>query len=155
MIMKKLSALVFGMALLSLLPMKAWSQEAYVWYPGDGGHTLTFCYDDQRDSREGYTYDLNTGKNSPGWLQWNGYIITVEFDSTFVDARPTTTYKWFYNFWALNKIPTLANLNTSAVTDMSQMFYGCSMLFHPDMSNFDTSNVTDMSEMFYAKCCNP
>ena len=29
MIMKKLSALLFGMALLSLLPMKAWSQEAY------------------------------------------------------------------------------------------------------------------------------
>ena len=38
--------------------------------------------------------------------------------------------------------------NTSNVTDMSIMFYGCSGLTSLDVSNFDTSNVTDMSYMF-------
>ena len=40
-------------------------------------------------------------------------------------------------------------LNTSNVTYMSNMFFGCSSLTSLDVSNFDTSNVTSMFEMFY------
>ena len=35
------------------------------------------------------------------------------------------------------------------VTDMSNMFYGCSTLKQIDLSNFNTSNVVDMSRMFF------
>ena len=42
----------------------------------------------------------------------------------------------------------LSNFDTSQVTDMSYMFYNCS-LTELDLSNFDTSQVTDMSYMFY------
>ena len=38
--------------------------------------------------------------------------------------------------------------NTSNVTDMGGMFYGCRGLISLDLSNFDTSNVTRMYSMF-------
>ena len=38
--------------------------------------------------------------------------------------------------------------NTSKVTHMGGMFYGCSGLTSLDLSNFDTSNVTDMDSVF-------
>ena len=51
----------------------------------------------------------------------------------------------------LNETKMIANYtdspNTSNVTDMRQMFRGCSK-FNGEV-NFDTSNVTDMSYMFY------
>ena len=43
----------------------------------------------------------------------------------------------------------LSNLDTSNVTDMSRMFWGCYNLTELDVSSFDTSNVTDMSGMFW------
>ena len=41
------------------------------------------------------------------------------------------------------------NVDTSQVTDMSEMFFYCSGLTGLDISNFDTSQVTDMNNMFY------
>ncbi|NUF99046.1 DUF285 domain-containing protein [Lactobacillus mellis] len=43
----------------------------------------------------------------------------------------------------------LENLDTSQVTDMSEMFYNCMGLTSLNLSNWDTSQVTDMSLMFY------
>ena len=40
------------------------------------------------------------------------------------------------------------NLNTSEVTNMSRMFYGCNSLSSLDLRNFDTRNVIDMYSMF-------
>lgn len=37
----------------------------------------------------------------------------------------------------------------NGVTDMSNMFYGCTNLTSLDLSSFDTSNVTKMTNMFY------
>lgn len=42
----------------------------------------------------------------------------------------------------------LANLDTSNIVSMNQMFYQCISLTNLDLSNFDTSNVTNMSYMF-------
>ena len=42
----------------------------------------------------------------------------------------------------------LDNYDTSKITDMSNMFDGCSSLESLDLSGFDTSRVTDMSGMF-------
>ncbi len=42
----------------------------------------------------------------------------------------------------------LSNFNTSNVTNMRGMFYDMSNLTNLDVSNFDTSKVTDMSDMF-------
>ena len=43
----------------------------------------------------------------------------------------------------------VSNFDTSNVTSMGGMFYNCSSLTSLDVSNFDTSKVTDMSRMFY------
>ena len=42
----------------------------------------------------------------------------------------------------------LSGWDTSNVTDMGNMFNGCSLLTSLDVSNFDTSNVTNMGQMF-------
>ena len=49
----------------------------------------------------------------------------------------------------LKSIQGLENLDTSQVTDMSEMFYNCENLTSLDLSHFDTSQVTDMSDMFW------
>ena len=42
----------------------------------------------------------------------------------------------------------LKNVDTSEMTNMSQMFSGCNVVTNIDCSNFNTSNVTDMYAMF-------
>ena len=54
----------------------------------------------------------------------------------------------FKNLIGLKEIKGLSKLNTSEVTNMANMFYGCLSLSSIDISNFDTSSVTDMSSMF-------
>ena len=48
----------------------------------------------------------------------------------------------------LLKTLNVSNLDTSQVTNMSNMFYACMGLTSLDLSNFDTSKVTDMVGMF-------
>ena len=54
----------------------------------------------------------------------------------------------FDNLIKVTEIDT-KNFDTSNVTNMNDMFGGCSSLTSLDVSNFDTSNVTDMDSMFY------
>ena len=125
--------------------------EAYACYTSENT-TLTFYYDTQRDSRPGTTYDLNTGTDKPGWsIDKDGTyknVTKVVFDSSFADARPTTTYDWFYNMENLESITGMENLNTSEVTNMGWMFHRCISLASVDVSHFNTSKVTSMQSMF-------
>ena len=122
--------------------------EAYACYTSDNT-TLTFYYDNLRSSRMGTTYDLNTGFYNPGWItdHTNASVTKVVFDPSFADARPTTTYSWFYAMENLQSITGMEYLNTSEVTEMSYMFAGCNMT-SLDLSSFNTSKVTNMSCMF-------
>ena len=137
--------LILLCALFSL-PLSA--QEAYVQKSEDQ-HTLTFYYDDNRKLRGGITWDIDGtyDGSTPVWTFWKDVVTKVVFYSSFKDFRPTTTEGWFYNLSALTTIEGLENLNTSAVTDMSDMFYGCYSLTSLNLSNFNTSKVTDMNSM--------
>ena len=124
--------------------------EAYACYT-PSNTTLTFYYDNQRSSRSGTTYNLNTGSNEPGWKTDGTFtsVTKVVFAPSFTDARPKTTYYWFYGMQNLQTIVGMKEyLNTSEVTDMVLMFGYCSNLTSLDLSRFDTSKVTDMSSMF-------
>ena len=112
--------------------------------------TLTFYYDNQRSSRTGTTYDLNTGDNITGWESdgTNASVTKVVFDPSFAGARPTTTYSWFYLMKNLQTITGMSYLNTSEVTNMNFMFMNCSKLTSLDVSHFNTSKVTSMIQMF-------
>ncbi len=146
----RLLLLVLLCALFSL-PLGA--QEAYVQQSEDQ-HTLTFYYDNHSESRSGKTWDIDEKSSSsePVWAGTerhpNNVVTKVVFDASFKDFRPTTTNYWFSYLKALTTIEGLQNLNTSAVTNMRNMFDGCSRLTELNVSNFNTSEVTDMSAMF-------
>ncbi len=57
-------------------------------------------------------------------------------------------YYLFYNFQKLESIEGMRYLDSSNVTNMGRMFYGCSNLTSLDLSNFNTNNVTNMYSMF-------
>ena len=121
--------------------------EPYAVYTS-GNSTLTFYRDSQRYTRSGVVYSLNEGTGAPGWYANRTSITKVVFNSSFADARPTTTYHWFYGMTNLTTITYISYLNTSEVTNMSGMFYDCQKLTTLNLSRFNTENVTDMSEMF-------
>lgn len=117
------------------------------------GTTLTFYFDDLKATRDGHVYPLNEDYDLPQWTSnaWNNSIQTAVFDSSFANARPTTTAKWFVNMEILTTITGLENLNTSEVTNMQQMFGSCHKLTSLDLSGFNTEKVQTMYGMF-ANC---
>ena len=127
--------------------------EAYVSQSEDQ-HTLTFYYDNNRKLRSGKTWDIDEKSSSskPVWAGTystsNKAVTKVVFDASFKNFLPTTTRGWFYHLSALTTIEGIENLNTSVVTDMSVMFWGCSRLTSLNLSNFKTSKVTNMEGMF-------
>ena len=58
---------------------------------------------------------------------------------------------WFAAFWQkdLHDISGLANLDTSNVTNMREMFYENQISDLSPLTNWNTSKVTDMDDMFY------
>ena len=109
--------------LFALISLSAQAKEAYaVQTRTNAGQKLTFYYDDLKDSRTGYEhiFSLNTGKDTPEWVQYD--IEQYIFDASFAEARPTTTYCWFYDMENLQAITGMEYLNTSQVTNMRGMF---------------------------------
>ena len=110
--------------------------------------TLTFFLASKETLGEN-EYELNSGKNLPGWMKHTLGITKVVFDTSFANARPTSCYKWFYWCENLKQVEGIKNLNTKEVTNMVDMFCECRYLSSLDVSGFNTEKVTDMSEMFY------
>ena len=132
---------------------KAYANRPWAKY-ADG--TLTFFVSEYKKTIDGSNgeYKLNIGSDYPGWITDHKTDITkVVFDESFKIARPTTGSYWFSSCKNLVTIENISYLNTSEMTDMSYMFYGCENLQSLDVSNFNTENVTDMSVMF-RKCEN-
>ena len=115
----------------------------------DDGLTLTFYADGRRLLHTERTYGMNPSNNTPDWEPYTRGVTKVVFDASMTSARTTTTYGWFTNMDKLTTITNLEYLNTSEVTEMSQMFYGCEKLTSLDLSHFNTAKVTDMWMMFY------
>ena len=110
--------------------------------------TLTFFLTSKETLGEN-EYELNSGKNLPGWMKHTLDITKVVFDTSFANARPTSCYKWFYWCDKLKQVEGIKNLNTKEVTDMVDMFCDCQSLSSLDVSGFNTGKVTDMSGMFF------
>ena len=131
--------------------------EAYVHLTTDET-TLTFYYDTLRADRDGTTWGISDKETCSllfSCSAWAGHrnsrsttVLTAVFDASFRDFCPTTTAEWFYCLNSLKSIEGFEHLNTSQVTDMGSMFYGCGSLTSLDLTGFDTSQVTDMKEMF-------
>ena len=125
-----------GFIALLLLPQSAQAQEkeAYVVKSSDN-KTLTFYYDDQKSSRMGTVWGIeetsmaNYGETHPAWSGTRdtpeSKVTTAVFDASFKNYLPQSTKFWFLNLKKLEEIEGLTNLNTSKVTTMSGMFFGC------------------------------
>ena len=144
--MKKL---LLSMMLALCLPFAASAQddtrEMYTVFT-EADSTLTFYYDDQKGTREGAVFSMvyDEWGWSPQWSTCHNKVSHVVFDSSFADALPDKTKRWFYDFRNLKSIVGMEYLNTTNVTDMSGMFYSCFLLENIDVSHFNTSNVTIM-----------
>ena len=78
---------------------------------------------------------------------WNSQISSINSVEIGSNIQPTSTTYWFKNFENCTSID-LDGLNTSAVTNMNDMFGFCKVLTSLDVTHFDTSAVTDMGYMF-------
>ena len=144
------------LAILMCLPIcgsHAFAQEAESYAVFDEAtNTLTFKRDNNKPAG---AFALNEDYNTPGWYKPNddgsnaNIIKKVVFDASFANARPTSCYEWFFGCTDLTTIEGIEYLNTTNVTDMSGMFWGCVALTTLDVSKFDTKNVTNMSNMFH------
>ena len=140
---KKIYLLIFVLVMM-VASAKA-TPTAYAVY-SDG--TLTFKYG-EKPTNEAFCFDAANTFISPPWDELNSSLInTVIFDSSFSSARPKSCAKWFCEMENLKTIINIEYLNTSNVTYMDYMFYGCKSLTNLDVSEFKTSNVKDMSCMF-------
>lgn len=143
MMKKRMFLKLMAVAMLLLTAMQAVAQKEFygVSSYNNGNETWTYYYDTQKASRGGVS--------SPG----NGLLntsntVTVVFDASVADYKPTSMTGWFSNCSELTTITGLQYLNTSNVWMMNMMFMGCSKLKSVDLSHFDTSKVTTMVAMF-------
>ena len=91
----------------------------------------------------------NTNMQAPWINTVKGTLEKVVFDNSFINARPTSTRGWFYACEKIQTVEGFGNLVTSNVTDMSYMFYrSLRMLKGLDLTKMNTSKVTNMSNMF-------
>ena len=110
------------------------------------------------------SYNSSQNKKVYGYLIDSGLTVSETDSST-----STTIKKPLYNLYVVSEAPIFApsdcyglfrdfknlvqinfnnNFNTSKVTDMSSMFYGCSSITSLDLSSFNTSKATNMWGMF-------
>ena len=150
--MKRVFTLLMVLAAM-VTGTKVMAKEAYAVY---NNGTVTFYYDNQSGTRPGKVYNWDEayfGYTTPKWSRdYHEDIVRAVFDSSFKDARPTRMQNCFYNCNNLTTIVGIEYVNTSQVTDFSQMFRSCYKLQSSlDLSGWDASNVTDMRYMF--ECC--
>ena len=74
-------------------------------------------------------------------------ITTIDFNGCINTSKVTDMWRMFYGCQALNSLD-LSSFNTANITDMSYMFYQCKALESLDLSSFNTANVANMGHMF-------
>ena len=79
----------------------------------------------------------------------NGFSSLESIDLTYLDTSQVTIMSgMFYGCNSLTSLD-LSNFNTSQVTGMRDMFGYCRSLTSLNLTDFDTNKVTDMGYMFY------
>jgi surface protein len=91
----------------------------------------------------GYTKSGTVGKGIVVYADGTKYAVV----SAKIIYAPENSADFFLEYSALTTLD-LSNFDTSNVTNMFGMFWGCKALTSLDLSNFDTSNVTHIGYMF-------
>lgn len=115
-----------------------------------GNQTLTF-YNTAGTGRTAIAADASFDYGNTELKPWEQNGETIDHIAFAQEIRPTSLEGWFANMSGLassSDITGISNLNTSGVTSMAGMFFGCINLTSLNLSSFDTSSVTTMEEMF-------
>ncbi len=124
------------------------SSEAYAVL-SENNTVLTFYYDENKTSRNGMSVEPVSGPYAIPWYDAHNTITNVVFEPAFGKCTTlTSTANWFYECTALTSISGIEYLNTTNVTDMHQMFTGCTSLTSLTLDGLNTSNVANMNSMF-------
>ncbi len=136
---------------------KAFGEEAqsdvYALLSSDG--TLSFMAEKPSAGQEiaaKYRLDTQGGADVPWadidvpWADIAEQVHEVQFLSPF---SPTNMAAWFKGMRNLQSVIGIENLDTSACTNMHEIFCNCASLTKLDLSSFDTGACTDMGSMFY------
>ena len=102
-------------------------------------------------NRPVFSGTLLSTSNSPVPIYGNldGTTWRVSTIASMMNANPNSSFMFKNSYLpALSMIYLGRHFNTENVTDMSEMFSGCSSLTSLNVSNFNTTNVTNMSWMF-------
>ena len=79
------------------------------------------------------------------WSDYRDSILSISFKD---EITPVGSTAYCFNTLTALKSFDGTNLNTSQVTTMERMFYGCRALTSLNVTGFDTSNVESMLYMF-------
>ena len=112
------------------------------------GTTLTFYYDDKDHETEGKVYEVcSRGYGVKGAPWASAGFTAARFDESCQGWKPASL---IFFFSGCTKVETIdcANLDTSAVVDMSCMFQKCRSLQSLDLTGFSTASVIEMYRMF-------
>ena len=97
----------------------------------------------------GVTGNYVGSKYAPRYISFSRYTGT-ELDEEIANLDTSNVTSMDNMFSDCNKLTTLdlSSFNTSNVTSMSYIFYNCHNLTTLDLSSFNTSNINNMSNMF-------
>ena len=113
------------------------------------GTTLRFCYNDERDQWYfNVKRQLSEYTSSSLSDDIKNKITKAVFEPLFALCKPNFTTSWFQDLKNLTAIEGMENLNTENVTNMVNMFRGCSSIQNIDVTKFNTSKVTIMEYLF-------
>jgi surface protein len=85
-------------------------------------------------------------ENMQWMFGWRNDLISVDL-SNLDTSNVTNMSEMFVDCFSLEEI-NFGDIDTNNVTDMNAMFNNCQSLISLDLSAFDTNNATDMSYMF-------
>lgn len=87
--------------------------------------------------------------NANEFTSMRRFTKLTSLDISILDTSEVTDlHGMFYGCTALEALE-LSAWDTSKVTNMSRLFYGCTALKSVGLTGWDTSNVTDMGSLFY------
>ena len=125
------------------------------WDVSEAGDSSVIAYVED-DGRGAGTYKVTIGAQgniiaSSGCYLFRDFENVESIDLTYLDTIKVTNMREMFDGCSSLTSLDLSHFNTSQVTDMTHMFYKCSSLTNLDVSNFNTSQVTSMNYMF-ASC---
>lgn len=122
--------------------------------PADAYSNWDYTLDNVNDT---ITLNYYTGSETDVIVYAN-YIIGEKTYKTLISSFPNNTYSdYMFSMYggsyckSITRIRFSDYIDTSNVTDMTEMFLGCENLMILHLGNFDVSNVTKMRNMF-ASC---